>query len=573
MESLFVQLALVIILAVLCSALVSVLRQPLIIGYIIAGILAGPYFFEILQSTDSIVTFSHIGIAFLLFLVGMNLNPRVIKDVGKVAAITGIGQIVFTSIVGYFLARLVGFSTIVSWYVSIALTFSSTIIIMKLLSDKGEIDTLYGKIVIGFLIVQDIVAIVVLMGITTFTGDLNFADTALTTVLKGAGFVLIIALISKYVLPRLSFIIAKSQEFLMLFAIAWCFGLAMLLQYLNFSLEAGALVAGITLSISPYRYEISSRLRPLRDFFIVLFFIVLGAQISFEGFTAYLPAIIAFSLFILIGNPLIMIILMGLLGYTKRTSFMVGTAIAQISEFSLILIALGVSLGHLGPEILSFVTIVGLITIAGSTYFIQYAAKLYPYFSPMLSVFERKGEKVDEHKYYKSRRYDVILFGANRIGHDLIKTFKKNRKKLLIVDYNPEVVIEAARQRLDCKYGDANDTELLNELNFAKARMVISTVPDLYTNIFLIKKVRESNKKCIIIAVSHQINESLELYKEGATYVIMPHFLGGHHTSSLIERHGFDMRKFIKEKVTHLHHIKELKKLGHEHPQYVKEQR
>ena len=325
-------------------------------------------------------------------------------------------------------------------------------------------------------------------------------------------------------------------------------------------MEIGALLAGITLSVSPYRYEISSKMRPLRDFFIVLFFILLGAQMCFADISRYVVPILILSAFILIGNPLIVMILMGLLGYTKRNSFLAGLTVAQISEFSLILIALGVKEGHLTNEILSFVTAIGLITITGSSYMILYANKIYPHLSRYLGIFERKGEKVDEHKYHDHETYDIILFGYNHVGYDLLESLKKIKKRFLVVDYNPEIIVSLAKEGIDCRYGDVSDSELLNELNLSKVKMIVSTIPDFDTNVLLINKIRESNKKAVIIVISHQTDEAIELYDKGATYVIMPNFLGGQHASTLIERYELDLNEFLKEKVAHIEHLRNRKK-------------
>ena len=335
-------------------------------------------------------------------------------------------------------------------------------------------------------------------------------------------------------------------------------------------MEIGELLSGITLSLSPYRYEISSKLRPLRDFFIVLFFIFLGSQMSFVDISPYVVPIIIFSVFILIGNPIIVMVLMGLLGYTKRNSFLAGLTVAQISEFSLILVALGVKVGHLTNEILSLVTAVGLITIAGSSYMVLYADRIYPRLSKYLRIFERKGKKVDEHKYHDHETYDIILFGYDRIGYDLLESLKKIKKKFLVVDYNPETIIALAKEGVNCRYGDASDSDLLNELNLSKVKMIISTIWDFDTNILLINKIRESNKEALTIVVSHQTDEAMELYDKGATYVIMPHFLGGHHASTLIEKYELDPNKFLKEKVAHIEHLRNRKRMGHEHPQHHK---
>jgi len=288
----------------------------------------------------------------------------------------------------------------------------------------------------------------------------------------------------------------------------------------------------------------------------------------FSDISLYIIPIVLLSGFILIGNPLIMMTLMGLLGYTKRNSFLAGLTVAQISEFSLILIALGVRMGHLTNKILSVVTAVGLITIAGSTYMILYSNRIYPHLSKFLNLFEKKGHKVDEHKYHENNEYDIILFGYNRIGYDLLKSFKKIKKKFLVVDYNPDTILKIAKQGFECRYGDASDCELLDELNLSKAKMVYSTIPDFEINLLLIDKVKQCNKNAIIIVVSHQINEAIELYKRGATYVVMPHFLGGKYASTQIEKYGLELDGFLKDRALHMQSLKERKRIGHEHPKH-----
>ncbi|MCG2720183.1 MAG: cation:proton antiporter [Nanoarchaeota archaeon] len=423
----FIELSIIICITVLVVGIIRLLKQPLIIGYIIAGIIVGPYFLNIIRSTETLMVFSQIGVSLLLFIVGLSLSPRVIKEVGKVSLITGLGQILFTSLFGFFIARLLGFSIIISLYVAMALTFSSTIIIMKLLSDKKDLEKLYGKISIGFLLVQDIFVIFLLLVISSFSGTLNLANMALETIIGGVLLIGTLLLISIYLLPGLSKFFAKSQEFLFLFSIGWGLCLAALFHYIGFSMEVGALIAGISLSISPYHYEISSKMKPLRDFFIILFFILLGSQMIFGNITPFIIPAIIFSLFVLIGNPLIVMILMGLLGYRKKTSFQAGLTVAQISEFSLIFIALGVKVGHLKPEILSFVTIIGLITIAGSTYLILYSEKIFFHLAKYLDLFERKNIIKDEKD--KSSNHDIFLFGCNRIGYDFLKIFQKMKKR------------------------------------------------------------------------------------------------------------------------------------------------
>ncbi len=568
MDSLL-EIASLAVIATIIAIIARILKQPLIIAYILCGILAGPYVLNLIESKETLDLFSHIGIALLLFIVGLGLSPKVIKEVGKVSVITGVGQVVFTLIIGFFICQFLGFAILESVYISIALTFSSTIIIMKLLTDKGDTETLYGKISIGFLIIQDLIVVFILLFLSSAQGatsNISFIEMAII----GIGLLLFVFLASYFLIPKVTKLIASSQETLLLFSIGWCLALASIFQYFNFSMEVGALLAGISLSVSPYRFEISSKMRSLRDFFIIIFFILLGSQMAFTDVSGKIPVIIILSIFILVGNPLIVIFLMGRLGYTKRTSFLAGLTVAQISEFSIILIVLGIKLGHLSVEILSIVTFVGLITIAGSTYMILYSNGLYSYFSKYLGVFEKKGEKVDEHKYQKHKKYDIILFGYNRIGYDLAKSFKKIRKKFIVADYNPETIIKLANEKIDCIYGDAGDSEFLGEFDFKNTKMIFSTIPDFDTNMTLLKIIRNENKKSIIFVISHQIDQAIELYSNGATYVVLPHFLGGQHASTLIENYKFDAQSFMKERELQIKKLIEKQKMGHEHPMHEK---
>jgi Kef-type K+ transport system membrane component KefB/voltage-gated potassium channel Kch len=562
----FIELSKILVITVLATGLVGLLRQPAIIGYILSGIIAGPLIFNIIDSTETLAAFSQIGVALLLFFVGLNLNPKVIKDIGKVAVITGLGQVIFTSSITFIILTVLGYPPITAFYISIAMAFSSTIVIMKLLSDKKDLDSLHGRISMGFLIVQDFIAIFILLIVSSLDSGGDLATLAVETILKGLGGIFVLFLLALYVLPRITKTIAKSQEFLLLFSISWCFMVAAVFHYLNFSIEAGALLAGITLSMSPYHFEISSKMKPIRDFFLIIFFIMLGSEMIFANILENLGTIIGLSFFVLIGNPIIVMILMGAMGYTKRNSFLSGLAVAQISEFSFIVVTMGVTLGQVSQEILSLVTVVGLITFTGSTYLILYSHKIYPLLSDYLSVFEKKGKKVDEHRYHEDNQYEIILFGYNRIGFDILESLKKLRKNFLIVDYDPDIITKLSREGYECRYGDANDSELLNEINFEEAKMVISTIPIIDTNLLIINKVSEVNKEAIISVVSHQISEAERLYQEGATYVIMPHFLGGKHFSAIMEKSKLNMNSFLKEKLSHLESLTYRKNLGHNHP-------
>jgi Kef-type K+ transport system membrane component KefB len=550
MGEIFVQIGLVIAIVLAVSFIMRALRQPLIIGYIISGIIIGPFFLDMVSMGGTLQVFADFGIAFLLFIVGLHLSPKVVKEVGGISLITGVGQVVFTAFFGYFIAIALGFEMLTSIYIAVALTFSSTIIITKLLSDKGDIDSLYGKISIGILLVQDIIAIFILIIVSSLSSGSDFVASLGTTLLKGAILTALIVPISTFVLPKAQSFFSKSQEFLFVFSIAWGLGLAALFQQAGLSLEVGALIAGIVLSASPYILEIRSKLKPLRDFFIISFFIVVGSNIVLEGFSEVMLAAIVLSVFVIAGKPLTVMAFMGISGYTKRTSFSTGIAIAQISEFSIILIALGVKVGHLSQEILSFVTLMGLFTFAGSTYMVMYSDELYSKFSRYLGFFERRNLKAEKQK--TGEGYKAILFGYSRTGFSILSALNKQGIKCLVVEINPETVRTLKKIGIPCIYGDAHDKDFLDEIPLDEAKLVISTIPEYGTNAILVKAARELNSDAVILVRAKDIGEAFRLYDKGANYVLTPYFLGGEHIAKMIREFKLNSEMYEKEKKEHI---------------------
>lgn len=547
----FAQLTALISLAALLGIVARGLRQPLIIAYIACGIVAGPAILGIITSTSTLTLFSHIGVSLLLYMVGLGMSPHVIKEVGKVSTITGIGQIIFTSVIGFMICSMLGFGTVESAYMSIAITFSSTIIIMKLLTDRGDAETLYGKISIGFLIVQDLVAVFILMLISSAQSGGGIRELILQSVSQGGILLISMYLLSRYFLPRIAGSVARSQENLVAFSIGWCLLSAFVFSSFGFSMEIGALLAGIALAGSVYRIEIMARMRALRDFFIIMFFILLGSQMQFGDVAADLLPIIILSLFVLVGNPLIVFFIMTALGHTSKNGFMAGLTVAQISEFSIILITLGMRMGHLEERFLSVITLVGIITIVGSVYLIRYSDRIYPMLAPLLERFQRKRAKSLEKHGGKDAR--IILIGHNRIGSEIIDRLKEKGSRFLVVDYNPQTIDELNKIGVDCVYGDVTDIGFLEQLPIDKARLVISTIPDFETNELLITHIRKVNERGVVFLTSHNIKEALELYSFGADYVVMPHFLSGVHLNNLLSRfYGGKLKRKAQKHVKHL---------------------
>ncbi len=562
--NIFFDLSLILVLATIVALIMRILKQPLIVGHIVTGFIVGQFALGLFQNIETLELFSKLGISFLLFSVGLTLNPKAFRDYGWVSLVTGFGQVIITGGVGVIICMFLGFDWITSLYVGIALSFSSTVIVLKLLADKGDLDKLYVKLSIGSLLLQDLIAIVLLFIIPFVTGSqgsgLDLARMLALGIIAGLG----IFLFAHYVIGRLHSYLTRSQELLFLFATAWGIGVSALFTSLGFSLEGGALIAGVALATLPSRHEMAARLAPLRDFFIVAFFILLGTRMVVSDFSLILVPAIILSLFVMIGNPLLQLIFMGALGYRKKTSFQTGMMAAQISEFSLILVALGVSLEQVLPEVLSTVTLVGIITIFISSYLISYSDTLYRYFAPYLHVFERKRTKEESPNIIT---YPVILIGSSRIGFDFIKIFKQEKRNFIVIDHDPEVIESLVLADVPHEYGDANDPDFLEELKVPQAELVVSTVPDLETNLVLLSCAKRGGKGPVVMVVAHRINNALELYEAGADYVILPHFLGGTYAASLVHRFAREAvdLKDIREK--HIEHLQDRASHGHEHPQ------
>lgn len=550
MEStIFAQLSLVIAVVAIVSIIMKLLRQPLIVGYILTGILVGPSFLHLIQDKETFEGFSKIGIALLLFIIGLGLNLDIIRKLGKTVLTVAVLEIGAMMILGYLVSIAIGLSSTDALFVGVALTFSSTIIIVKVLNDKREQTRLYGQICIGILLVEDIVATIALLVLDANSkGGIDATEFGLLAA-KGIGIALALAFVSTKILPRLSKFIASSQELLFLFAIAWGFGVATLFEMSGFSLEVGALFAGVSLAGLPYAQEIAARLKPLRDFFVVVFFIVLGESLSLSNLSQALLPAIALSLVVILFKPLMVMTGLGFLGYTKRTSFKAGLPIAQISEFSLILIIIAQGYGLVSPLTSAIVALVAIITIGATTYLMHYDDELYAGLEHRLRLFERRVVK-EESK--TNAAYPIVMFGYHKGGQEFAKVFREMHRRFIVVDYNPEVIEQLERRRINFMYGDATDPELLKELNINKAKLIVSVMVDFPTNLSLLKHVAHENPDAIFICHADTFEEANELYNNGATYIMMPYLIGSEKIGNFLKRTSLDKKDFDSYRDRHL---------------------
>lgn len=536
------ELALILLISALAGAFAVRLKQPVLIAYIFVGIAASPAFLGLVSAHDQIDLLAQIGVTVLLFVVGLKLDLHHIRHIGPVALATGLGQLAFTILFGFVLVLLLGRSVMEALYISVALTFSSTIIVVKLLSDKRELDSLHGRIAVGFLIVQDIAVVIAMMSMSAMGGsnEGSVLEVGTSLALRLGGAAILTTLMMRFILPRLVEAMARSQELLLVFAIAWGTALAALGEWAGFSKEAGAFLAGFSLASTHYREAMNARLTGIRDFMLLFFFIDLGSKLDFSTLGSELWPSAVLSLFVLIGNPLIVMAIMGYMGYRRRTGLFCGLTVAQISEFSIIFIAMGITLGHVGNDALGLVTLVGITTITLSTYMILYSQKLYEWLGPYLSLFERQKpfrELAVERQPRTKGQPDIIIFGLGRYGARLLQRLHARQIPVLGIDFDPEAVRTLRHQRLNVRYGDGEDPALLESLPLADARWVVTSLPEWETNRNFLVALREAGFTGQVAGVVRDEAHGHAMVAAGVRRVLNP----------FIDAADFAAQEFIQE--------------------------
>ncbi len=554
MESIFFELTIIICVAAFFSIVFRFFKQPSILAYILTGIILGPLGLFHIDNKEALAAFGQLGITLLLFTLGLELKITELRSIGKSAIIVGTLQMWFSFVAGFFLALLLGVGKIPSIYIGTALSFSSTIIIVKFLSDRKDLTSLHGKIAIGITLMQDLFAILVIVFLSSIhsLGGGDILQQTGVIIVKVTALFGVTTYLSTAVFPQFTRMIAKSSESLFLFSLGWVFLLSAIVSspFIGFSVEIGGLLAGLALANAHENFQIIARMRSLRDFFVTIFFVMLGLQMTFANlFQILLPGIIL-SLFVIIIKPFIVMAIVTALGYRKRTSFLSGISQSQISEFSLIMIFLGNKLGFISNEIVTLLTFVGIITFAVSVYLLQNGNSLYKKFGKHLDIFN--GSSSLEHSMSQDELSDlkdhVILVGAHQMGQSILRSLEGDGEKVLVVDFNPDITKKLKEEGVLSIFGDIADGEIQERIGLDRAKLIISTVPDLEDNLIMIEAMQRLNHRAKIVVMAFDKDEAKILYKAGADYVVMPHLAGGRHVAKMLKDKHLESLKEFKEK-------------------------
>lgn len=532
MDNVFIQLAIILSLSSIYGYLVLKLKLPLVVAYLLAGVtISVASFFD---TSHSLVlhTLPEIGIAFVLFLIGMELDLREIKALGVPIIVAAIGQIIITALAGYAIAGLLGFGNTEALYLGLGLAFSSTVVVIKMLLEKKDLASLYGKLSIGILLVEDLVAIGVLMFISVSSSALNLGFQQslpiITLVLKAVGLFILTFVLSRYVLERVFDAVAKSVELLFFTAITWCFVFTSLAVVSGFSVVIGAFLAGVALATSPYHLQIQGKIKPLRDFFLTLFFVYLGSQVNLNDVISSWQTIVIFTLFAILIKPIVYLLILGIFGFRKHTMFQTALNLSQISEFSLIVLVVGIQFGIVPPIALSIMAAVAVLSIIISSIFILYSKRLYKLFTPILPFFEHSTKVHEfETKLEEEINDHVIIIGAHTVGGPVVKYLKTTDIPFLVLDFNPHIISKLRDQGVKVVYGDVGDPEMLDNLHLEKAKLIISTTGFIGDNEILLEECKRRRVGATIVVRAEDERTGKLLKKLGADYVILPEKVSG----------------------------------------------
>lgn len=542
MDNIFFQLAAVLTTCSVLGLLVLRLKLPLVVGYLLAGVALSAFMPIDLHELAVFKFLPELGIALILFLIGMELDLREIKALGAPIIVGSLGQIFISTFAGFAIAGFLGFSQVESLYMGLGLAFSSTIVIIKLLLEKRELSSLYGKLALGMVLLEDLVAILVLMGISVgssvFSTGLQNSMPLVTLLLKAIGLFFLTFILSRFVLERIFDAVAKSVELLFLTAITWCFLFTTLAVWAGFSVVIGAFLAGVALASSPYSLQIEGKVKPLRDFFLTLFFVYLGTEAHVQDFVTYWPAILAFTLCALIAKPIIVMLVLGAFGFRKHTFFHTAISLSQISEFSLVVLLVGLTAGIVSPAALSVMAAVAVISMIISSLAITYSNKLYRIFAPYIGFFQHGKFTHEMEVRMEEEAYDhIIIIGAHRVGGPIVNYLSKTNIPFLVIDFNPRVVQQLRERNIKVIYGDIDDPEVLESIHIDKAKLIISTSQDHEDNAFLLEEMNRRKIRAKVIVRATDREEEKEFRKMGADYVILPEKVSGDFLVTQLKSH------------------------------------
>lgn len=538
---LFNEFAILLFMAVMFGFVAVMLRQQLTIAFILVGLIAGPAFLGWIRPHNDIDVLANYGVTLMLFIIGLKLDLTLIKKYGQVSFMAGIGQIAVTMCGAMLVSYLTGIQLVPALIAAFAISISSTIVVVQMISSKNETFSLHANITIATLIVQDLAAILVIIVLSSWKNIyslyLYHTSQALSVFSTEAGLIAVAVLLAIYVFPLLLQYIAKSRDLLVLFAFSWAVLFAAITNSVGLGMQIGGLLGGMTLASTIYREAIASKLDIIRNFLLIFFYFKLGASLRissiitgghaslsvFHHILLFMPAVLL-SLYVLLCRPFITFLAVSFNNYKKRISFMSSIPFSQVSELSLIIAVIAVGDKLIDQGTANLITIVSVITIVVSTYLMTYSSRVYHRLSRYLTRFQRNiNRRSDPLRKYYNYPIDVVIYGFGRHGRHLAMNLEKNGLNVMAIDFDPTKIHSWLPRKILMRFGDAEDFEYPETLPSKGIKWLISTIPDLDANKILITALRDLDYKAKIAIYTYQDEHEEELKKLGVDLVIIPH--------------------------------------------------
>jgi len=537
------------------SFAVKLLKQPIILGYVLAGLMFAYFIQNDAAVNEQLFIFSEIGITFLLFLMGIEFDLKGLKYFGKDVFIASLMQSIAFFLGAFLLALPFGFSVSDSIYLGILFMFSSTLLAAKWIDDKKETNTLHGKITLSILIIQDLFAIIILTVLSILKES---SPTKIFLIpIEGMGLLLIAFVLSKYLLNKPLKMSSKYPELLFLASLSVCFGFVSLAPVFGYSTTIGAFIGGVVLANTLYKADILTRVKPLVLFFNMLFFVGLGFQVNLSMNSNIFMFIAALCCLSLVLKPIVVYITLRLRGYDMKTSFLSGIYLSQLSEFGIIIIA-GAVASELVDGFMGSIAVISVISsMILSSYLIKSDKTLYKFFERFMVTFDKRF--IVKEVKVETQHYDanILFFGYFDLGLDRIRRFEKMGKRVLFVENDPENLALLRGDRIPCVYNSINNPDFFEHLSFHKVDVVVSNLSDLDENEMLLKEMKKYNPKALVIVTAKHLKDSIELYKLGADYVIYTPNLREEKVSVILDDYASDLGKVLEKKVVEVTRLKE----------------
>lgn len=537
------EFALLILVATLLGFLARKTNQPTIIAYIATGLVLGPVMFNLISESELVSLMSELGLALLLFLLGIEMKIDDIREILRPVTNIAILQTVLQTSLAFIIPLVLGFSFQQTLIIALCTVFGATPVIVKILTDKDEISTLPGKIDVGVLILQDIYLVVILAlfsaGTLTNPAEIGFTLGKILALMATVGCLSLLS--SRYILPTLFSKVAENKHAFFIHGLAWAFLFISLTQQLNLSVEVGAFMAGLGLGQISYSDELKERVRPITDFFMVIFFSSIGLRLTADNLLVYWKEAVTASVVLMIGNFLIMFYLIDRENFTPETSFIGSINMTQVSEFSLVVGALAVSQGYVQNDILGYLSLMALLTMTASSYLINYNQEIYERVEHLLDHFRSEDKKDIEIQTFNDH---AVIIGYNDIVERVLPVIRQNYGDIVIVDREPDNTTVLGRENVEYIYGDFNHGEIRKASAIKDAAFVFSLARDMKVSQHIL---RDTDRETTVFLEAESFDEAAELYDQGAEYVMIENILTADKMADYLELYIEDPEVFKEE--------------------------